>query len=334
MKISSAIFVFITFAMFVAQAQASCGRFVGSTMDVNVSPVADWRTDYPASSSAVPMPWLNFDFATQSEDYMNAVLETVRSHFTTLDGRLVAPGSEPWWISEWMDYDLAGREPHMGLTKERGPKKGDLSGTSMQGPQVWAVGFYNEPGAFTLGKVFDDPCDPTVPATVIFPDGTVAIKFLFTDANLGAYGGQVSYLDGGPKFKALIDPEGKSSAQPVQGRKERDVQLVQFDLGVKDRATKTGWVFGTYAWIGPKKATACLATSFRFPSNGQTIKGFIPTRFPKVGSTQLSRENSTAGRNGQHWALTEEPTVRQTTFAPHACLATQPPDCRTQSAAL
>jgi hypothetical protein len=153
-----------------------------------------------------------------------------------------------------MDYDRAGREPHIGLTKERGPRAGDLSPASIAGPQVWAVGFYNEPGAVIFGRIFSDPCNPSVPDKVLFPERTAAIKFLFTDANLDSFVGQVSYLNGAPTYTALIDPERVNGGAPVQNRAARQVQLLQVDIAVKDaRATKSGWVFGTFAWIGPLK---------------------------------------------------------------------------------
>ena len=140
----------------------------------------------------------------------------------------------------------------MGLTKERGPKKRDLSLTSERGSQVWAVGFYNAVGSSKLGEVFSDPCNPTIPASLKFAEGTASMKFLFTDANLGQFANQVSYLDGGPQYSALIDPVGTGDAAPVTGRVERKVQLLQVDIAVRDsRATKTGWIFGTFGWIGP-----------------------------------------------------------------------------------
>jgi hypothetical protein len=137
----------------------------------------------------------------------------------------------------------------MGLTKERGPDPGDLSPTNSDGFQVWAVGFYNDAGALRLGEIFADPCDPAIPSPLTFPEGTASVKFLFTDASPV----EVAYLAGGPKYDAMIDPEGSGSAsRPVADRQRREVRLLQLDIAVKDsRAAATGWVFGTFAWIGP-----------------------------------------------------------------------------------
>lgn len=236
-------------------ATARCKTFSQSTMyDAGISPVAAWRTDYPASSSAGAPAWNTIPFATEPERYMAAVLDSVRPFFHFKANSLVGTGSEPWWMSEWMDYDKFGREPLMGLTKELAPRTHQLSQTSQTGSQVWAVNFYNEPGAVTLHQVFADPCSPAVPEKLLFAEGSVAIKFLFTDANLGKFAGQVDYLNGGPVYKAHIDPEGIGFPADTSGRKTRDVNMLQLDIAIRDHnASKTGWVFGTFVWMGPLK---------------------------------------------------------------------------------
>ncbi|ESX86264.1 hypothetical protein X754_28865 [Mesorhizobium sp. LNJC403B00] len=185
---------------------------------------------------------------------MNAVLSTVRPYFRYEDNALTSTGSEPWWMSEWMDYDKLGRESLMGLTKELAPLKRQLSMKSEAGSQVWAVNFYNEPGAVALHQVFADPCLPVVPQKLMFLEGSVAIKFLFTDANLGKFSGQIDYLNEGPIYHAHIDREGTGWPADTTGRVTRDVNLLQLDISVRDsNASETGWVFGTFVWMGPKK---------------------------------------------------------------------------------
>ncbi|MCZ8548316.1 hypothetical protein OOJ09_29445, partial [Mesorhizobium qingshengii] len=220
-----------------------CQSFVGSTMKGHREvPTANWRTDYPVR---YPNPkdmqaWERFNFATQPVDYMNAVLKSARDSFSLKDRRLVGTGKEPWWISEWLDYGTSGREPHMGLTKERGPNPGDLSQTSAAGYQVWAVGFYNLPGAVVLGDIFAEPCNPSLPVALKFPADTASVKFLFTDASTD----DVAYLKDAPEFDAIIDAAGSGSdSRPVEQRSLRTVRLLQVDIAVKDpRATDTGWV--------------------------------------------------------------------------------------------
>lgn len=225
----------------------TCDKFTGSTMDLGTGPRAVWRTDYPLRPSMSETPWLSANFETDPEGYMEAVLSQIRTGFEIEGDRLVGAGGEDWWISHWMDYGTSGRERRMGLTKERGPREGDLTPISPAGYQVWAVGFYNSAGAATLGEIFENPCSPSLPVQVRFPRDTVSIKFLFTDAEPS----KVTYLQGAPEFKALIDPT-TSSGDP-ENRVERVVRLLQVDVAVKDRrASETGWVFGTFGWVGPR----------------------------------------------------------------------------------
>lgn len=242
----------------VSSAHAKCSNFEESSMRHGDGPTAEWRTDYPTFLSRVPdrdipavYPWTQVNFETHPRDYMDAVLSKVAPHFSIKDDRLAGTGTEEWWISHWMDYGDFGRERRMGLTKERGPDTGDLAPGSSDDFQVWAVGFYNKPGAFTFGEVFSDPCNPFLPVRVRFPRYTVSIKFLFTDANPE----EVTYLKGAPEFKAFIDPT-PSRGRP-ENRVETTVRLIQLDIAVKDaRASQTGWVFGTFGWVGPAKGDA------------------------------------------------------------------------------
>lgn len=245
----------LTLPLGVTKADARCSTFSQSTMyDAGVSPIASWRTDYPSSATLETPPWHNIPFATEPARYMDAVLGTVRPYFRYQDSKLVSTGSEPWWMSEWMDYDKLGREPLMGLTKELAPFKRQLSRISEAGSQVWAVNFYNEPGAVALHQVFADPCLPEVPQKLLFQEGTVAIKFLFTDANLGKFAGQVGYITDGPVYRAHIDREGTGWPADTTGRMTRNVNLLQLDISVRDsNAGETGWVFGTFVWMGPRK---------------------------------------------------------------------------------
>ena len=213
---------------------------------------AAWRIDFPTIDGlAIEEPWKTIDFVDDPRAYMYAVLETAKPDFARVGPRLIGTGSEDWWIVPWMDYTGFGREPLMGLTKERGPVPGDLSSSSTGSHQVWAVGFYNAPGATVVGEIFEDPCDPSYPNIVRFPEGTVSIKFLFTDAPVE----QVTYLAGAPVYHAYMDPPGQR-VRP-QDRVLREVRLLQMDIAVRDsRADPVGWVFGTFAWIGLPRGDA------------------------------------------------------------------------------
>ncbi|WP_440980825.1 hypothetical protein [Shinella sumterensis] len=238
-----------------SQADAACSRFTGSTMKFGGGPAATWRTDYPleVDTKNAP-PWASIDFITEPAKYMDAVLSTVRTDFAVKDDLLVANEKQHnWWISPWMDYTNAGRERRMGLTNERGPKPGDLSPTNRDGYQVWAVGFYNAPGATVFGSIFEDECNPKFPTTVRFPDQTASVKFLFTNASPD----EVTYLKGAPEFTAFINPDTAPGQRPEirpEKREPRTLRLLQVDIAIRDpRADATDWVFGTFIWRGPSK---------------------------------------------------------------------------------
>lgn len=231
----------------------TCPSFSASTMNVAGQTAATWRTDYPGDrpNPDIREPWESIDFTKSPAEYMTAVLERARPSFALTDRKLTGTSNADWWISEWMDYGTSGREPLMGLTKERGPNPGDLSRTNRDGSQVWAVGFYNKAGATVFGDIFAEPCNPSFPVALKFPFDTVSIKFLFTDAPPA----DVTYLKDAPEYDALIDAEGAgSSRRPVKDRAKRTVRLLQVDIAIKDtRARETDWVFGTFVWIGPPK---------------------------------------------------------------------------------
>lgn len=231
---------------------ATCVRFNASTMHANGQREASWRTDYPKQATTVHAPWLKIDFEKNPVQYMKAVLEMVEKGFrrSNQDKRLVATDNSPWWISLWLDYTNSGREPLMGLTKERGPNPGDLSPNSSDGHQVWAVGFYNALGASVLGTIFEDACDPNFPMTLFFPEGTASVKFLFTDAPPE----EVKYLNGAPEYEAFIDDKSVwRKGGLARDRVRRVMRLLQVDIATKDMdAATTNWVFGTFIWDGPK----------------------------------------------------------------------------------
>jgi hypothetical protein len=237
-----------------SQTTGRCGNFPESRSTAfNPSDgkiTLSWRTDFPTT---LPATGPNFgDFRANWQDYMYAVLAEVRSAgFRIENYRIVAPPDAPWWITPWMDYDTNGRERFNGLTKERGPEVGDLAPNSQSGSQVWAIGFYNRQGAYSLGQVFADPCNPSVPVSGLeFPDGATSFKFLFTDEDPQV----IRYLSGSPEVSGWIDSPGSGSRSNPATRSERKLRLLQVDIAVRDtRAETTSWVFGTFVWQGPAK---------------------------------------------------------------------------------
>ncbi len=225
-----------------------CARFdltKSTAFNTAAQPIAyPWRRDLPSDGGGDAHAWNDIRPQDDWEGYMAAVLTEIKAGGLMIAGGKAAmrPDAE-WWIAPWMDYTDNGREKLMGLTKERDPGAGDLAPTSPSGPQVWAVGFYNQEGAHALGKVFADPCNPQVPASGwTMPDGAASFKLLFTTAT----GEDVSYLAGSPEISAFV---GSVFGQ----RRPGTVRLLQMDISVRDSRAPNGWVLGTYIWQGPAK---------------------------------------------------------------------------------
>jgi len=91
----------------------------------------------------------------------------------------------------WQHFGPNGREAIHGLTKEAQVAPQQLAPTQdYQGGQMYAVGFYNRFGGYTIGRVWADREHPKVDKAE-FPVGTVVMKLLFTDVPTK----QVPWLD-------------------------------------------------------------------------------------------------------------------------------------------
>jgi hypothetical protein len=291
-----------------------CQSFSASTLNANGVAPAKWRIDYPARhpNPRDQQPWESIDFRTSPVEYMNSILADARTSFRMVERKLVGTGQENWWISQWLDYGNSGREPLMGLTKERGPDKGDLSPSSLDGHQVWAVGFYNRPGAAVLGDIFAEPCNPSLPVVVQFPPDTASIKFLFTDASTS----EVAYLQGGPEFDAFIDPAGSGSAS----RPARRCGCCKWTSPLKTRVHETQDGYSErLCGKGHPGETTFSTTLSRFPFNGEMIRKCMTLRCAKPGSIQIFETSRTAGPRGPRWAFKGARTVPPITSARLAC---------------
>lgn len=92
-----------------------------------------------------------------------------------------------------------------------------------------------------VGRVWRDHENPDA-AAAVFPDGSVAVKLLFTTATVA----EVPYLANSFEWDAHVSLAGSDT------RAMRRVRLLQIDIGVRDtRANSTtGWVFGTFSYDG------------------------------------------------------------------------------------
>ena len=193
--------------------------------------------DYPkVEPNSESYPWDSVSFKEQPEKYLHRVLNYVLEGNIDVDWRVHENQVRKWYHAPWMHYNRTrGRESVHGLTQERSSKAGELHSNQVDKFQNWAVGIYNAPGGYILGKVWSDPTNPNS-RNVLFPIGTVAAKLLFTSAEVK----QVPYLKNSKEWNADINRNGNLVT----------LKLLQFDVAVRDRRADdtTGWVFGTFVY--------------------------------------------------------------------------------------
>jgi hypothetical protein len=213
--------------------------------DFGYQPPPDWTLptftlsqEFPTKLRAkAPLPWELIDFRANPEGYLWAVLNYGYEGNVEVDFQVQKNNKRSWFHAPWLHYGPNGRDFVRGLTRERSSRPFELAATQTQTYRNYAVGFYDERGGFTIGQVWKNPAKPDAKLAT-FPEGTITFKLLFTTAPASA----VPFLSGSPEWAADIDRA--ASAQQILGTK---VRLLQIDVAVKDRrATKGGWVFGTF----------------------------------------------------------------------------------------
>ena len=218
--------------------------------DAHDPPTANWTgpvfrlsQDYPETQPAIgPEPWKQFDFRdpAEAEQYLRAVLGYAMEGNVDIDWVGQDNSVRKWYHTPWLHAGNNGREFVHGMTRERSSRPRELHPNQSETFPNWAVGLYNPRGGFTIGQVWDNPENPDISAA-LFPEGSVAIKLLFTTATLD----QVPYLENSLEWEAHISRTGSSSTRAIQ-----TVRLLQVDIAVRDsRANSTtGWVFGTFQY--------------------------------------------------------------------------------------
>ncbi len=208
-----------------------------------------------ASSSADVQPWKQIvrkreEFKDKWKEYLFAVLSYAYEGNLETDWVVQQNKKRKWFHAPWMHAGVTGREFVHGLTMERNSCVSELTegkpcSDNNVPVQNWAVSVYNEPGGYHIGKVWQemynqnlDPSKPNPkpnPANFPaggFPEGTVAIKLLFTQADF-------DYLKNSIVWNADI----YRSRTPPQV-----MRLLQVDVSVRDNNSPTGWVFGTFVY--------------------------------------------------------------------------------------
>jgi hypothetical protein len=211
-------------------------------------PVFQLSQDYPSEKpTAEEYPWKKWDFKTQWKEYMRSVLDYCLEGNTEVDWVVQHNKVRRWYHAPWMHWGRNGREFIHGLTYEREARPGELSQRQTSVFQNWAVGIYNGPGGYVIGKVWKDAENPDL-ESARFPDGTVSIKLLFTQAPVD----QVPYLKASKEWDAYIYLTTTIPPDAQGSRMVASLRLLQVDLAVRDsRADETtGWVFGTFTYNG------------------------------------------------------------------------------------
>ena len=175
------------------------------------------------------------------KNYLLAVLNYAYEGNLETDWFVQENNRRKWFHAPWMHAGSTGREFMRGLTVERPScekelTRGEICDDDKLPIENWAVSVYNEPGAFYINRVWKEmlkrnPNPRNFPADG-FPEGTVAVKLLFTQS-------EPDYLKNSVKWKADIY-RGKMPAQTMR--------LLQIDVAVRDDVSPTGWVFGTFMY--------------------------------------------------------------------------------------
>ena len=150
-----------------------------------------------------------------------------------------------WYHAPWLHWGRNGREFVHGLTHQRPSQPLELAPMQTTQFQNWAVGMYNAPGGYVLGKVWANANRPD-PTAAHFPDGTVSIKLLFTQAPVS----QVPYMINAKEWSAYIYGTLNIPTNPLAPHAITPMRLLQIDVAVRDSRAASGWIFGTFAYNG------------------------------------------------------------------------------------
>jgi hypothetical protein len=214
------------------------------------------KTDFDkASEKAGDRPWRGLDVSTPVGAYKFAVLMQKYAYEGMFiggarqpDWNLIAQANKEryWCHMPWLQPGDKGREWVHGMTREFDLRPSPYVDAYKNTPpgSNWGVAYYNASGCTTIGRVFG--ADAAIKAnpdfsnrSVQFDDGTVTVKFLFTQA-------PVSGLDEAFSWTANVSGPGETK------RSLQKVKHVQMDIAIKDASLKSpnrdynGWIMLTY----------------------------------------------------------------------------------------
>lgn len=221
---------------FLAQCSSMFPDFVVPKDQVN--PKGPWfilSQNYPITAPNFQPPWkgIKFDTAQGATEYLYALRDYSFDGMVEADFRPETNSGLKWYHMPLMNYGPRRREPTHGLTSERpvsGPELGVKPGVTIHN---YAIGFYNEVGAYTIGNVWRTGSPDATKAQ--FLEGAMTFKILFTDAKPEDFSGP-DILAGAPTW----------TISTANG--DTEVRLLQMDVAATAPGTPTGWVFGTLAY--------------------------------------------------------------------------------------
>lgn len=219
----------------------------------NATRIFELSQDYPSKIENENYPWLKFDFRSNPNEYIDAVYQYCLEGNVDVDFEGQKNTVRKWYHAPWLHDDGRpngnGREYIRGLTRERGTPKFEIHDNQDVELENWAVGMYNSPGGYTLGKIWRNGNNEPFVENSSFPEGTVSFKLLFTNGTVD----KVPFLEGTLEWEANIYPCSPRKCGATE-RKNTTMRLLQIDVAVKDkRATETGWVFGTFMYDASHK---------------------------------------------------------------------------------
>ncbi len=216
------------------------------------------RFDFPKAARPESHPWGSVSFRKAPERYLRLLLAYALEGQDRADWRLAKNKTRRWYHVPWLGPGPAGREFIHGLTRVRDFGPGELGAAQTACRQNWTLAFYNDLGGAVLGKIWGHGRrDPNLDA-LPFPEGTVAVKLVFTEATST----DDPKLAGAPELRANIHADANPSdaacaplmdeaGRPAR-RAPQTLRLIQVDLAVREnRASyKTGWVYGSFRYDG------------------------------------------------------------------------------------
>lgn len=213
-------------------------------------PIFTPRFDFPKTARREAHPWSAISFRKEPERYLRLLLAYALEGQDRIDWRLANNKSRRWYHVPWLGPGPAGREFIHGLTRARNFAPGELGPAQTSCRQNWALAFYNDVGGVVLGKIWGQGRrDPDLDA-LPFPEGTVAVKLVFTEATPA----DDAKLTGAPELRANIHAASTADACAPDSapRAPKILRLIQVDLAVREnRASyKTGWVYGSFRYDG------------------------------------------------------------------------------------